>query len=279
MLIASPAACAEYWAAIKIHAGLEWELASSENWGAAIERLLGKALTSDGAVESSPPLAGPGRRSRSFRTGLVLAAAACLLVGIFMEVGRPWRQIAVKAPDLSKSPETRTADPVLGRLTPLAPDSRWSFGRRSDRDSPEVRLGDTLSIDVGAVALRLNNDVVAQMKAPLVLHLISVERVRLLHGRIQVDVPKGAEGFSVETAAAEIVDFGTTFSVEAVGGGTDLIVHQGEVDLKVTGDSAAKQQPGSAVKRLRGGEAVRVHVDGTLSRVVHVEAGCMLTSD
>jgi hypothetical protein len=117
------------------------------------------------------------------------------------------------------------------------------------------------------------------MKAPLVLHLVSAEHVRLLHGRIQVDVPEGAEGFSVETASAEIIDLGTSFSVEVVGGGTDLIVREGEVDLKVTGVSVADQQADATVKRFRGGEAVRVNVDGTLSRIVNINAADMPTSN
>jgi hypothetical protein len=277
MLIASPSACAEYWSAIKVHAGLEWELSSSENWEAATARLLGKGQILDKGSALAP--VGFNRRSSSLRIGLLLATAACLLIAVFIAVRGPWRQIAANEPNTPQLSGTRDEDSVLGRLTPLMPNSRWSFGRRSDHDSPDVCLGDTLSVDVGAVALRLSNDVVAQMKAPLVLHLISVEHVRLLHGRIQVDVPKGAEGFSVETATAEIVDFGTTFSVETVDGGTDLIVHQGEVDLKVTGASTEDQQPGAAVKRFRGGEAVRVDVDGTLSRIVNVQAADMLTSD
>jgi hypothetical protein len=279
MLIASDSAREEYWSALKIHAGLEWELSSSENWESATERLLGKGQILDKTLGSAPTFGSLKRRSSYLRIGFLLASAACLLIGVFIGVRGPWRQIAVKAPDTPKSQETRTEDLILGQLTPLVPDSRWSFGRRSDRESPDVRLGDTLSIDVGAVALRFSNDVVAQMKAPLVLHLISVEHVRLLHGRIQVDVPKGAEGFSVETATAEIVDFGTTFSVETVDGGTDLIVHHGEVDLKVTGTSAEDRQPGAAAKRFRGGEAVRVDVDGTLSRIVNVQAADMFTSD
>jgi hypothetical protein len=273
MLIASPSACAEYWSAIKVHAGLEWELSSSENWEAATERFLGKVRTLDNTKGTAATSANLNRRSPSLGIGLLLALAACLLIGVTIVIRGPWRQVATKESD------RQTENQVLGRLTPLVPDSRWSFGQRSDRESADVCIGDTLSLEVGAVALRLSNDVVAQMRAPLVMHLISLEHVRLLHGRIQVDVPKGAEGFSVETATAEIVDFGTTFSVETVDGGTDLIVHQGEVDLKVTGASTEDQQPSADVKRFRGGEAVRVDVDGTLSRIVNVQAADMLTSN
>jgi hypothetical protein len=280
MLIASPAACAEYWAAIKIHAGLERELSSSENWEAATKRLLGDGPIlekSPGSVRTSGI---PNRRPiSSLRIGLLLASAACLLIGVFIGVWSPWRQVAGKDPRALQRPGSQAEDSVLGRLTPLAPNSRWSFVRRSDHESRDVRVGDTLSIDVGAVALRLSNDVVAKMRAPLVLQLSSVEHVRLIHGRLQVDVPEGAKGFSVETATAEIVDLGTTFAVEAVGGGTDLIVLQGEVDLKVTGKFPEDQQPGRSVKRFREGEAVRVDVDGTLSRIVNVRAADMLAFD
>jgi hypothetical protein len=173
-------------------------------------------------------------------------------MAIAIGVQAPWRSIATKdrpTPELS-APGMLAEGSVVGRLTPLNPNSRWSLGRLSDRDAPNVRRGDTLSIDVGAVALRLRNNVVAQMKAPVVLRLNSVEHVRLLHGRIQVDVPEGAEGFSVETANAEILDLGTSFSVEAMGGGTDLIVHQGQVDLKVAGAAVGDRQTGAVVKRI-----------------------------
>jgi hypothetical protein len=273
MLIASDSACAEYWSAMKIHAALEWELSSSENWESATQRLLGRVQSLENTKWITATSSNLNRRPPSLKIGLLLALAACLLIGLTIVIQGLGRQVATK--ELDK----QTDNLVLGHVTPLMPDSRWSFGRRNDRESSEVHLGDTLSIDVGAVALRLSNDVVAQMKAPLVLHLISVEHVRLLHGRIQVDVPKGAEGFSVETATAEIVDFGTTFSVETVDGGTDLIVHQGEVDLKVTGAPSEHEQPDAAVKRFRGGEAVRVDVDGTLSRIVNVQAADILSSD
>jgi hypothetical protein len=219
---------------------------------------------------------------RRLRPKLTLGlAAASVLVAVLIGVEGPWGSIAKNerpTPELSE-PGMTAEGSVVGRLTSLTPNGRWSFGRRTDRDSPNIRLGDTLSIDAGVVALRLRNNVVAQMKAPVVLHLNSIEHVRLLHGRIQVDVPEGAEGFSVETANAEILDLGTSFSVETVDGGTDLIVHQGQVDLKVAGASMEDQQIRGAVKRIRGGEAVRIHVDGTLSRIVNVQAAGMLGSD
>jgi hypothetical protein len=253
----------------RIHVDLELLVSSSTAHRKALDAIARmKAKTQSSKRWLSPKLA----------LGL---AAASVLVALFVSAVGPWRSVAMKkrpTPELPVS-GTPVEGSVVGRLTSLTPNGHWSFGRRSDRDSPNVRLGDTLSIDAGAVALRLRNNVVAQMKAPAVLHLKSVEHVRLLHGRIQVDVPEGAEGFAVETANAEILDLGTSFSVETVDGGTDLVVHQGQVDLKVAGASNGDRQTGADVKRLRGGEAVRVGVDGTLSRIVNVQTMNLLRSD
>ena len=92
-----------------------------------------------------------------------------------------------------------------------------------------------------------------------------------MQGRITVDVAKGAEGFTVETATTEVVDLGTTFSVDvSETGATDVIVFQGNVDLRVAKPTADDTQSPPAVQRLRMGEAIRVAHDGTLSRIVQV---------
>jgi ferric-dicitrate binding protein FerR (iron transport regulator) len=211
--------------------------------------------------------------SRRRRVRMLGLAAASLLVAAFFALQRPVRHLVADAE--SSNNATPAEQAVIGSLTPLAPDSRWSFGSQGDRQSPSVRLGDTLSVDVGAVTLRLRNNVIAQMRAPAVLHLHSVDNVRLLHGRIHVDVPDGAEGFIVDTAAAEIRDLGTSFSVETVDGSTDVVVHQGEVDLTVARAPAEDSQHSASAKRFREGEAVRVDVDGTLSRIVTVRSDAM----
>lgn len=268
LLAASSRARQLYWETMAVHTGLEWQLAGKEGCDDLVARLIVEA----GAER---------RNSANHRSTLRIVAwssalAACLLAAALgawalwdIDLGKQRNVIAHRDNE----------EPVVGRLTSLVAGTRWSFGRRSDRNSPDAFLGDTISVDVGAVELTFGSNVVAQMKAPMVLHLVSSERVQLLHGRIQVDVPEGAEGFSVETATAEIVDLGTSFSVEVVDGGTDLIVHEGEVDLKVTGTREIDQQSGAAVKRFRGGEAVRVHVDGTLSRIDNVHSADLVVSE
>lgn len=283
----------DFWQAIKVHSDLDWELSSTTNWGHAMERLLGHLLPE----ELATPASLSGRAAPFNRSGLLLMVAGCLLVATVIGI----RGLLFHSIGLLDSATERSATigmisdeagdaqgaklvegTVLGRLTPLIANSQWTFGRRTTREANEVLEGDTLSIDVGAVELKLENNVVANMRAPLVLQVISVEQVRLLHGRIQVDVPEGAEGFSVDTATAEIVDLGTSFSVEVADGGTDLIVHQGEVDLKVADTAPVQPETdptAGATKRFRGGEAVHVDRDGTLSRIVNVHSSSLAAED
>jgi hypothetical protein len=92
----------------------------------------------------------------------------------------------------------------------------------------------------------------------------------MLQGRITVDVAKGAEGFTVETTSAEVIDLGTTFSVEVADSNTDVVVFQGAVDLRVAEPIQSDLVAVSPTKRLHAGEAVRVSGDRTLSRIVNV---------
>jgi ferric-dicitrate binding protein FerR (iron transport regulator) len=253
----------------RMHMDLELLVSSSAAHRKALDAIARSKTTSSSA-----------KRRRRPKLAVFLAAAS-ILVAVAIGVQIPWRGIATGERTIreSSSPRASRGGSAAGQLTSLTPNGRWSFGRRSDRDTPNIFLGDTLSIDAGSVALRLSNNVVARMKAPVVLRLDSLEHVRLLHGRMHVDVPEGAEGFSVETANAEVLDLGTSFSVATVDGGTDLIVHQGQVDLKVAGAAVKDHEAGGVVKRLRGGEAVRVDVDRTLSRIVNVRAVDMQRSD
>ncbi|YCM46692.1 FecR domain-containing protein [Verrucomicrobiaceae bacterium 227] len=62
--------------------------------------------------------------------------------------------------------------------------------------------------------------------------LLSPDRMRLVRGRIGVEVPEGAEGFTVETPDGQVVDFGTRFGLE-VGkrGVVKAEVFEGRIDV------------------------------------------------
>jgi ferric-dicitrate binding protein FerR (iron transport regulator) len=246
----------EYWDAIAFHIDLEWELEGKE----ACEEVLAQVLT-EGHIAMGEDRLESKSFSRSIGWISVLAASlvVSLLGGwIYWQSDRDDSQLQLAA-----------VETVIGKMKPLVEGSRWSFGQQGKVNSQSVSQGDTISVDRGAVELRFASDTVAVLEAPLVMQVTSVDRVRVILGNIKVEVAEGAEGFVVETASAEVIDLGTVFAVNVKDGNTDLVVYDGQVDLKLAGTDAPNNTE-TVTKRFRAGEAVHVNDDGTLSRIVDV---------
>lgn len=254
LLLDSPEAREQYWQALELHADLERELAGKGDWDM-----------------TGPSLEAMSRRSPWFQVSTPAwfgALAACLLVVAALGYMVARDQEVARNNDIGLDSNA----PVIGRLEAAHRDSRWSFGRTGDWNSTLFRQGDTITLDAGTARLRFSSDTTAVLRAPLVMQAVKSDRVRLLRGRMKVEVAKGAEGFAVETSSAEIIDLGTVFSVGAEDSGTDVVVLDGNVDLKHRSQSVTPggAPPAESLKRLRAGEAIHVNRDGTLSRIVDV---------
>lgn len=72
------------------------------------------------------------------------------------------------------------------------------------------------------------------LQGPLEIELVSDERMKLVQGKIGVEVPEGAEGFTVETPEGEVIDYGTRFGL-AVDEDGDMRaeVFQGRIDVVI----------------------------------------------
>ena len=78
----------------------------------------------------------------------------------------------------------------------------------------------------------------------------------------------GAKGFNIETAQAQVVDYGTKFGVDASEGDhTDVIVLQGEVRVF---EKEAKTRSAAPVATLTTGQAIRLDKSHRLFRIVNV---------
>ena len=257
-----------YWDHVSVHAGLNWGYRGKtecDNRLAQLERLDSESSL-QGSQQSEETAAASFRR----KSMISLAIAASLLL-------MAWWGLAPDHPPAGDSRSTASNavnQTVLGTIKKLSDDSRWSFGKSGDKGRRAFHVGDTLWLRQGAVSLRLVNGVEANLEAPLILQMNSPSSSRVLLGRMTVDVPKGQEGFTVETSAARVIDLGTTFAVDVKDiGTTDVIVFNGEVDVDLSSQEQAKpgSQSGSKnVQRLQKGEALRVAEDGTLSRIVNV---------
>ncbi|MDX9793365.1 MAG: LamG-like jellyroll fold domain-containing protein [Kiritimatiellia bacterium] len=97
-----------------------------------------------------------------------------------------------------------------------------------------VRSG-ALSLQEGCAEVRLANGVRLILEAPAALDLSDPQRVVLSAGTLVATVPRHAQGFTVITPSAEVVDLGTAFGVSVdARGGSELCVLEGEV--KARGD-------------------------------------------
>ena len=87
-------------------------------------------------------------------------------------------------------------------------------------------------------------------EGPASARLISPSRMRLHSGKIGVEVPKGAEGFTVETREGEIVDFGTRFGVVVEETGRMRAeVFEGRIDVNI----------GETVHRMEGTKSLEIN--------------------
>lgn len=263
LLARSASARAEYWDAMALHSDLEWELAGKE----VCDDLLTRVILEKVCISPEGWRVASGSALRIF--ALAASLLAFLLGGgvlLWMASGR--QPVPVHA-QLESDQEDPVELLILGNISPLVPDSLWSFGQQGKLNFESVNRGDTVSVDRGAVELRFASDTVAVLEAPLVMQVMSVDRVRVILGNIKVEVAEGAEGFAVETSSAEVIDLGTVFAVNVKDGNTELVVYDGQVDLKLPGSDATNSEE-TVIKRFRAGEAVHVSDDGTLSRIVDV---------
>ena len=100
-------------------------------------------------------------------------------------------------------------------------------------DGVELLKNGSLTMSAGETReITFLNGARVALEGPLEVELISGERMKLLHGKIGVEVPQGAEGFVVETPDGEVIDFGTRFGLE-VGpeGGMRAELFEGRIDV------------------------------------------------
>ena len=170
----------------------------------------------------------------------------------------------------------------------------WKFGSRQDdnpatarANQPAVRLVtevdavlkrgtatwnlDTLpvgefNLERGLLHLEFYGGVTVFVEAPAQFDVGSTRRVVLHSGRLSANVPPEGIGFTVVTPEAEVIDFGTEFSVEVESGSSEVHVFEGLV--RVQPRSQKDGESGEAVD-VRTSQAVKIE-DAT-DRPVDIE--------
>jgi ferric-dicitrate binding protein FerR (iron transport regulator) len=118
----------------------------------------------------------------------------------------------------------------------------------------ELQAGE-YRLDRGLLHLRFSGNVMVYVEAPARFDAVSDKRVVLHKGRLSASVPPEGIGFTVETREAEIIDFGTEFSVDVEAGTSEVHVFEGLV--RVQPIAAEDGKAGEAVD-LRTSQAVKI---------------------
>ena len=208
------------------------------------------AEATEAAVEESPVVA-KGRRievPRSVQTvgkAFRMMTAAALAAVVFLVLYGQW--LASRGPV-----EVGTIEESLG--------AQWKEEGLGYEAGTRLVTGEHL-LEEGYVRMSLDTGVEMILQAPVEFRLERGNGVYVDRGTLTAKVSSEGVGFTVRTATATVVDYGTEFGVQVgASGRVDAYVFKGEVDLRVGGDVVRHGE----TKRLRAGYRGAVREDGTL---------------
>lgn len=251
---------------MSLDAGLSWEVTS-------------RASVAD-LMPARPTLTqlSQQRRRHHAWTWAAVACAASLLIAMTTAIvnrsdpaapiadGDPTASVGAMAGELESG-----QIPPVASVTEIAPLAQWAVTPRMDAAPTELRERDVVCVTEGQIQVTFESGAIVTLYAPAMMEVISPMRGRAIRGKLAADVGDGAQGFTIETPRATVVDLGTVFGVE-VGdeGATDVVVFKGAVDLHFDGPGGTEEQ--ATPHRLTSGEAVRIDKGGTPSRIVSISS-------
>ena len=229
---------------LDMHSLLEWQCKEIEHRGPS--RTAVPAMTAS-APASMPGAMRPGRRT-SMR---MLAAAATVLIAVASLF--TWVSVHRRSGNSFAVGEIVEENLVV-----------WSDKNTAIKGGKSIIPG-RLDMDSGTLKLRFRSGATVTMIGPASLQIVSDMLLRLENGQATAHVPQWAKGFTIETADCEVIDLGTQFGIVARKGElTDVVVFEGEVDLKSLSTGEPKQ------RRLTEGEGARVTNQGIFDRIVGI---------
>lgn len=187
--------------------------------------------------------------SRRFGIAAALVAAAACVALISAMVTWYWpRQITVQEPSHAVTETTTTAVALLTRTL----DVRWDDPADTRKVGEALEPG-WLRLKAGLAYVEFFNGVGVVLEGPAEVQLISVHKIFCRSGRLSVDVPPVARGYTVCTPQLQVVDLGTAFGLYVRDKQEEVHVFKGKVTFQV-----ASAKP----RDLNQGEAMAVAGDG-----------------
>lgn len=193
------------------------------------------------------------RRSvkRRYWAGIVAALAACLLVAF---------GVSLFDARMNEQQQATGVDPSATTFASVAQVFDADWGESEVLSIGDRLAGQTIHLRSGFVRLQFDDGVEVTLQGPAEYDVIEEGRTRLHSGLLTATVPPGAEGFTVDTPTAEVVDLGTAFGIDLQSDGVSRVsVFEGEVEVAL---------PDTTEKRLlKEGEAVRVEAGQNIESV------------
>jgi hypothetical protein len=182
----------------------------------------------------------------------VAAAAAVLLGGIAV-----WRSFSPISDFRPLTSDLRSPIADLRPPTSVSPVTLVNQSGVRGLDLPDALPG-TVRLSAGEAVVRLGSGVRLTVLGPASLEVNNAMEVTLEKGRLLADVPHWATGFMVRTAALEVYDLGTVFSVSVDWPVSDVFVFKGRVRVNETGHGEiGNAASGEVVGICEAGEGVR----------------------
>ncbi len=145
------------------------------------------------------------------------AAAACLMLGLLV------------AQHLHPD---KPGGPLRIATLVKATGCKWAASTLPTAEGSRVSAG-TYELVEGLATLKFDSGAEVVLEAPATLELIDAMNCRLRRGTLVSDVPPQAIGFTVDTAKARVVDYGTRFGVSAGANGEYTVqVLTGRVEVE-----------------------------------------------
>lgn len=196
----------------------------------------------------SPPESSTRRRIQWL---IPLALAACLVAILSFQFSAPKPES-----DLVES-QSQTLDQGIPKANGFAVlrqllEPEWPEPAASRQEG--VILGaETFQLSSGTAEIQFFSGATIILEGPARLTLKSAWEGTLTQGRIRVQVPPAARGFTLQTPEAKIVDLGTEYGLEIGSDRNHLEVFQGEIEWHPELGSVARLIEGEAIQISKGG--------------------------
>lgn len=176
---------------------------------------------SNASIAAAPAISAPARPKTYFWR---YAAAMVLSLGVGM-----WM-----------SPRPQNQPRMVATLV-KARACQWAGSTLPTVEGARLPAG-TLDLVEGLATLKFDSGAEVVMEAPATIEVTDAMNCQLKRGTVVADVPPSAKGFTIDTAQAKVVDWGTRFGVSAGDDGNYMVqVLEGRVDVNHKGTTEIKQ--------------------------------------